>query len=103
MAIRSRVIVYYTDEEYRDLKDFAASKGLDVKSYLKFAAQDYMGCEEATKGKKTIQLSVSNYDELQNYVDVKGLGTIGTFANYAMKGVMSRNQLSRAQSSKGGK
>lgn len=103
MATRSRAIVYYADDEYTEIKEYAASKGLNVSSFLKFAARDYMGSKEVTKGKKTISLSVSNYDELQNYVDIKGLGTIGTFANYAMKGVMSRNQLTQAQSNKGGK
>lgn len=95
---RSRAIVYYDEHDYKDIKEYAKSKGLNVSSFLKFAARDYMGCgAEPKKGKKTISLPISNYEELQNYIDIKCLGTIETFACYAMKCFMNKNQLTQAQ------
>jgi len=46
---------------------------------------------------RVLRVPVKNYSELKAYVDAKRLGSIETFATYAMELAMSRAPLSEAQ------
>jgi hypothetical protein len=50
--VKPRVVVVFDTQEYGEFENYAKSKCLDVKSFLKFAGKAYMTRNPSTTGSK---------------------------------------------------
>ena len=99
--IRQRfAIVFQSEDEYREIQDYAQSIGLDIRSFIKFAMRSCMDLGKAeikTEDCKILNIPVDNYQELLGYVKQKKFGSVESFATFAMAQYMARFCLTEAQ------
>jgi predicted CopG family antitoxin len=101
----NRKITITVDEDlYRELNEAVRPMGFNrVSNLIRRLAVKGIHRDSKSVDRKTIEVSVDNYEEIKGYVGVKRLGDIGVFAAFAMEQYMTRYPLKTVPKSRDGK
>lgn len=95
------IAITVSGDEYRLLEKAAEAEGIKCVGTL---ARRYVlraaGLRQADGERRTVEVPVDNYRELESYVALKKLGSVAVFATYAMAQTMARYPLTEAQKAK---
>jgi hypothetical protein len=97
-----RITITVNEERFREWEQAAHKMGLDrVSTLLRYLAARGLENQreefDETADRRIVKVEVDNYREIDGYVRERKLGTVETFAAFAMDQTMKRYPLTAAQ------
>lgn len=100
--VENKCRISITPDIYEALEERGKSEyGLSVSHYARMLLHRALQTEcQREDGKRVYELVLDNADEIESYVEAKRLGSVPTFAGFALEQAMSRAPLTEAQKQK---
>lgn len=86
-----KILVTVSEEQHKALERLADEQGLRVSTFAKsVVAKAAHNSLEGNGGVKSLLVTLTNYDEVKDYVASKKFGSIESFATFAMAQYMAK-------------